>query len=349
MLSSSFSLTWLTLLTIICMTSQHGYDSSDSDSDSSRSSDSSDSSGSSSTGAAPPKQKSLKRFPTPQVGPQFFADTSFLITQVLGKDADGRNLGRRSLEVSIEQAGGFISALLSKNVSFLIAGPSAFAKDGTQRVRKARLRGVALVKRDFVEACVAAKAIVDHAPYAWSKDDVDQAKARCAAAEAVSAAAVRAKEARAEEANAAESGSAAGPSLTRAERTAKMLREFEASSTTDLGCCCVCHEPGGAVWDGVQITPATCPWCAGKPCGGGEINTATTGTKRTRDESAGAASAEKAAEEAGVKKRRTVRASKSSRGRKGKKQRGKKRKKGRRGGRGHAKGGGAGGASAAPT
>ena len=235
---------------------ESGYDSSDSSSSDSSSSDSSSSSSSSS--AAPPK-KNVKRPPTPRVGPQFFASTSFSITQVVGKDADGRNLGRRSLEVSIEQAGGFISALLSKNVSFLVAGPSAFSKEGTQRVRKARQRGVALVKRAFVDACVAAEQIVDHAPYVWGEEDVVQAQARCAADEAVSAAAVRAKEARAAEAKSAESSSAVDASLTRAQRTAKMLRELEASSTIDLGCCCVCHELGGAVWDGVQITPA-CPW-----------------------------------------------------------------------------------------
>ena len=175
---------------------------------------------------------------------QFFADKAFSITQIVARDEDGRNPLRRNLETTIERHGGTVSALIHAKCHVLIAGPTAFALHGTQRVRKARRRGVPIVTSAFVGACVAAQAIVAHTPFQWSEAAITAANAECAAAAIVAAAAAAA---------------AGGGSAREAKRQQPQLT----ATTTDLGCCCVCHEPGGGEWEGRKITPANCPWCAG--------------------------------------------------------------------------------------
>jgi len=111
---------------------------------------------------------------------QFFADKAFSITQIVARDEDGRNPLRRNLETTIERHGGTVSALIHAKCHVLIAGPTAFALHGTQRVRKARRRGVPIVTSAFVGACVAAQAIVAHTPFQWSEAAITAANAECA-------------------------------------------------------------------------------------------------------------------------------------------------------------------------
>lgn len=70
-------------------------------------------------------------------------------------------LEREALTATIKGAGGSVSTIVHKRVSYLLCTPAA-VEELTQRVRKAQKFGVPLVQPEFVAACVAAKKLVDY-------------------------------------------------------------------------------------------------------------------------------------------------------------------------------------------
>ena len=69
-----------------------------------------------------------------------------------------------ALAKRVEQLGGKVSKMVHKNVAFVVATESSLALS-SQRVRKARKRGLDVVLPEYLEACAQARAALPRDDY----------------------------------------------------------------------------------------------------------------------------------------------------------------------------------------